>query len=415
MSDTDRDGTPQAVTAVRTSATGPGTAVQTSLFPELVPPYSDVLGLHTTGVLPRQDLARFVADGVIDAAVPITDGQLQPASLDLRLGAVAHRVPASFLPGPSRTVREQIDRLAMHTLDLGQGACLEAGCTYIVPLEESLRLPADFSGIATPKSTTGRLDVFTRLLTDGAAAFEHVAERYTGPLYVEVSPRTFSIVARRGDCLNQLRLRRGRPRPATRFHERIHEQEPLVFGEDAAVIEDAGLLLSVDLRGDAHGEPVAYRAKRHARAPIDLRRIGEYDPATFWEIIPGPLDDGLILRPDEFYIMATKERVRVPRTVSAEMVAYDTAMGEFRVHYAGFFDPGFGDHEPDPAAGLAAGTRAVLEVRSHDTPVLLEDGQRIGRLVYERLTRAPDVLYGRDLASNYARQGVTLAKQFRRG
>ncbi len=406
---------------------------QSSLFPGLIPEWT-----HTTGVIPRQLLTQFIEEGVIEAAVPITDKQIQPASLDLRVGRFAYRVPASFLPGQRRTVREQLDRLTMHTLDLGrdEGACLEAGCTYVVPLEETLRLPSDFSGIATPKSTTGRLDVFTRLLTDYSSSFEKIAERYHGPLYVEVSPRTFSVIVRRGDALNQVRFRRGHPRPAGTYHERMNEIDPLIYtdGNSPAtdLVEGASVVLSVDLHGTTPGAPVAYRAKRHAREPIDLRKIGHYPVKTFWETIPGPLDDGIILRPDEFYIMATKERVRVPASTSAEMVAYDTTMGEFRVHYAGFFDPGFGDHPSTPPTaatpadptngtpatdadpGIPPGTRAVLEVRSHDTPVLLEHGQRIGRMVYERLTHPTDQLYGTALASNYARQGVTLAKQFRR-
>lgn len=384
---------------------------QLGLFPGDEPDYQ-----FSTGVLPIQDLRRLAEDGAIHAEREFTDKQFQPSSLDLRLGDTAYRVPASFLPGQGRTVRHQLDRLAMHTIDLREGGCLEAGCVYVVPVQESLRLRRDFSGLATPKSTTGRLDIFTRLLSDNATSFDRIAAGYRGPLYVEVAPRTFSVIARSGDALNQIRIRRGTPLPADTFHREENARAPLTFHPDGtpAVPEiDRGLVLSVDLLGTTPGHPVAFRAKRFAREAIDLRRIGHYPIRPFWEPIFGPLEDGLILRPDEFYILATRERVRVGRDVGAEMVAYDTSMGEFRIHYAGFFDPGFGDHPRDVERGIEPGTRAVLEVRSHDAPVLLEHGQRVGRLVYERLLRPPRVTYGSQLGSNYAMQGVKLAKQFR--
>lgn len=389
----------------------PGPDAQLGLFPGEEPLYE-----FSTGVLPIQDLRRLAEDGAIHAAVPFTEKQFQPASLDLRLGGTAYRVPASFLPGPDRTVAQQLDRLTIHEVDLTDVGCLEAGCLYVIPLQEGLRLRREHSAVATPKSTTGRLDVFTRLLTDHATSFDRVMPGYRGPLYVEVAPRTFGILAREGDTLNQIRLRRGSPQPADTFHHQENARAPLTFHPDGspAVPEiDRGLVLSVDLLGTRPDAPVAFRAKRFAREAIDLRRIGHYPIAPFWEPIFGPLEDGLILRPDEFYILATRERVRVGREVSAEMVAYDTSMGEFRIHYAGFFDPGFGDHARDPECEIEPGTRAVLEVRSHDAPVLLEHGQRVGRLVYERLLRTPDVTYGAGLQSNYALQEVKLAKQFR--
>ncbi|MCG3134960.1 MAG: Deoxycytidine triphosphate deaminase [Planctomycetes bacterium] len=370
------------------------------------------------GVLPSQAVRELVRSGAVTALSEIGEDQVQPASLDLRLGRRAWRVPASFLPGDGRSVAAELTDFAMYELRLdgdgpGGGAVLETGCVYIVELEESLRLPRGVSAVTTPKSSTGRLDIFTRLIVDGASEFEKVPQRYEGKLYVEVCPRSFSVRVRTGTRLNQLRFRRGAPKASDTALRAAHEAVGLVgagHDDDTVARFKDGLRFSVDLRGKSDGSPVAYRAKRHAREVIDLARIGHYDPAEFWEPVTGPLARGLILYPDEFYILATAEFVRVPPHLSAEMVAYDTNFGEFRVHYAGFFDPGFGWSEGDPASG----TPAVLEVRAHETPFLLEHGQQVGRLVYEYLLGVPDKIYGQGIGSNYAWQGLTLAKQFRR-
>jgi dCTP deaminase len=383
-----------------------------SLFPTsdeklTAPPRS---ARRESGVLPSQDIRELLVQGAVRAATPVDEGQIQPASIDLRLGATAHRIPASFLPGHDRPVRGRLADLSMYAIDLREGAVLEAGCIYLVELQESLRLPRGVSGVATPKSSTGRLDIFTRLLTESAAEFETVPSGYAGPLYLEICPRSFSVIARAGTRLNQLRFRRGDSTASDAALKKAHEAHGLV----AVGAEDPrfhrGLRFSVDLVGRGAGETVVYRAKRHARAVIDLARIGAYEPSDFWEAVTGPLEDGLVLYPDEFYILATVELVRVPPHLSAEMVAYDTNIGEFRVHYAGFFDPGFGWDEGDPAGG----TPAVLEVRAHETPFLLEHGQEVGRLAFEYLLDRPDRIYGTGIGSNYARQGLTLAKQFRR-
>lgn len=362
-----------------------------------------------TGVLPSQDVRELLATGAIRAASPVGEAQIQPASIDLRLGTTAHRIPASFLPGVDRPARSRIADLSMYAVDLKDGAVLEAGCIYLVELQESLRLPRGVSGIATPKSSTGRLDIFTRLLTETASEFETVSSGYAGPLYLEICPRSFSVVARAGLSLNQLRFRRGDSLATDAALRKAHESHGLVAtGADDPRFQ-RGLRFSVDLVGRRPGETIVYRAKRHARSVIDLSKTGGYDAADFWEAVPGPLRDGLVLYPDEFYILATCELVRVPPHLSAEMVAYDTNIGEFRVHYAGFFDPGFGWDEADTAGG----TPAVLEVRAHETPFLLEHGQQVGRLVYEYLLETPDRIYGAGIGSNYAKQGLTLAKQFR--
>lgn len=327
--------------------------------------------------------------GEIRACEPIADEQMQPASMDLRLGATAYRVRASFLPGSRHRVADKLQHFAMHEMDISQGAVLEKGCVYIVPLLESLALAPGTSAIGNPKSSTGRVDVFTRLITDFGCEFDRVREGYRGPLYAEIAPRTFSVLVRRGSSLSQLRLRRG-PAGARAAGSRV-------------------VCLSVDVRGDAHGGLIGYRAKAHAGL-IDIDCKNTYAIADFWEPVATDGDRGLVLDPGEFYILASKETVVIPPDEAAEMVAYDTLVGEFRVHYAGFFDPGFGH----PEAG-GAGARAVLEVRSYEVPFVLEHGQTVGRLVYENLTETPDKLYGGDqMHSSYQRQGLALSKHFRR-
>ncbi len=365
---------------------------------------------HPTGLLPSHALRALVRAGEIAAPAGVGEDQVQPASLDLRLGRVAWRVRASFLPGPDAAVADRIDRFRMHEIDLTRGAVLERGCVYIVPLEERLKLPSRISGVANPKSSIGRLDVFTRLICDRAAEFERIEAGYEGPLYVEISPRAFSVVVRAGSRLNQLRLRRGSPIVGETALRRLQDEVGLVdrtIGRDERLAD--GIPIAVDLAARADGAAVGYKARKHTGL-IDVDRVGAYDPAEFWEkVVPGS-DGGIVLNPDDFYILASKESVTVPPGYAAEMRAYDTFVGEFRVHYAGFFDPGFGHADQG-----GAGTRAVLEVRSHEVPFLLDDGQIVGRLVYERLTGLPDKLYGGAIGSSYQRQGLQLAKQFRAG
>lgn len=376
------------------------------LFPD-----AEILGsaARLRGVLPSQSLRELLSAGVLSAARPIDEDQVQPASIDLRLGPTAYRVPASFLPGRARTVAQVLADAAMYSVDLRDGGVLEVGCVYIVEVQERLRLPKGITALATPKSSTGRLDIFTRLIADGTVEFERVPERYEGRLYVEICPRSFSVRVREGTRLNQLRFRHGDTTASDSTLAKEHLEQRLTGASDDPEFA-GGLRFSVDLRGRTPGDTVVYRARRHPRQVIDLANIGAYEPADFWESVPGPLEDGLILYPDEFYILATVESVRVPPHLSAEMVAYDTNIGEFRVHYAGFFDPGFGWDPKNPGGG----TPAVLEVRAHETAFLLEHGQQVGRLVYEYLLERPDKIYGQGIGSNYAKQTLTLAKQFRR-
>jgi dCTP deaminase len=308
-------------------------------------------------------------------------------------------------------VRTRLDELCLHQMDLHAPTILERGCVYIVPTLEELNLPGDLWAKANPKSTTGRLDVFTRLITDFGDSFDRVPVGYKGRLYLEIVPQTFSIIVSRGARLSQLRFWRGTPLPSDTKLAELHESEGVLYDADdapARAVIAKGLWLSVDLAGSGAAGLVGYRAKPHAPA-VDLARVDYYDPAEFWEPLYAGARRYLILEPDEFYILASRERVSIPPAFAAEMIGYEPALGEFRVHYAGFFDPGFGY-----GLGDLKGTRAVLEVRSHQVPYVLEDGQRVARLVFERLQSPPDRVYGPGIGSSYQQQGLTLSKQFRR-
>ena len=351
-----------------------------------------------SGVLPSQSIRALIQSGAIAADQPYVEGQIQPASLDLRLGNVAYRVRASFLAGKGRTVAERLEEFEMHRIDLTNGAVLEKGCVYVVPLMERVALPEGVTAVANAKSSTGRLDLLTRTITDGGTEFDRISTGYAGPLYAEICPRSFSVLARPGMRLNQIRFRQGQSVLEDVELAALHAAEPLVDGP--AVIGE-GLGFSVDLR-PAKGTLVGYRAKPHAGV-IDLERIGQYDPAEFWEEIH--TDQGrIILDPGAFYILVSREAVSIPPDYAAEMAPFLAMVGEFRVHYAGFFDPGFGHGVP---------ARGVLEVRCHEAPFVLEHGQVVGRLVYERMDARPDTLYGVDIKSNYQGQGLKLSKHFK--
>ena len=366
------------------------------------------------GLLPREKIEVMVRRGMISSP-EIEDAQFQPASLDLRLGSRAYRIRASFLPGKDFSVRERLDALrsADDEINLeGKGAVLERGCVYVIPLIEHLNLPDSISAIANPKSSTGRLDIFTRLITDNSDVFDRVARSYEGPLYAEVSPRSFSVRVRKGSKLNQIRFRRLNSQQLEgsdfglkekELRER-HEKIPLVDGD--LELRRGGLVLRVGLAAEPSDGVIGYKAQKHADIlDVDLTN---YDLADYWVEVRARRDQRLILDPDEFYILASRERLQIPADLAAEMVPIDPAMGEFRVHYAGFFDPGF-----SAGANNRPSARAVLEVRSYEVPFFLEDGQVIGRLVYEKMAEAPQLLYGASAVSNYQGQGLKLSKHFR--
>jgi dCTP deaminase len=351
----------------------------------------------TQGVLPDHALQTMIAAGQIICDAPDAD-QVQPASLDLRLGDVAYRVRASFLAGHGRRVADRIAEFEMHRMDLTEGAVLEKGCVYVVPLREGLALPADVTAVCNAKSSTGRVDCLTRVIADGGTEFDRIPAGYTGPLYAEICPRSFSVKVAPGLRLNQIRFRRGQAVLSDAELAARHAASPLV---DGVPVIDEGLGFSVDLTPTATGI-VGYRAKPHTGV-IDLTQTGTHSIPDFWEEVRS--EDGcIILDPGAFYILVSREAVTIPPDCAAEMSPYLAMVGEFRVHYAGFFDPGFGHGIP---------ARGVLEVRCHEAPFVLEHGQVVGRLVYERMAELPARLYGSGIASNYQGQGLKLSKHFR--
>jgi dCTP deaminase len=363
----------------------------------------------TTGVLPIQAIKNLARTGSLTSVDDIAPDQYQPASLDLRLGDVAYRVSASFLPGPKATVLEKINALDGYAIDLTrpEGAVLERGCVYVIPLQESVALTGSITGFANPKSSTGRLDILSRLIVDKSAAFDQIERNYSGPLFVELAPRTFSIVVRKGSRLNQLRFLRASGIVASSELERRYKEGKLVYPRtDESQIRDGMVSVTIDLQGTGKDSLIGYRAQKHTDR-IDVDKVGAYAATDFWEPIYNRGDRPIILDPNDFYILATREFVSVPPEYAAEMVAYDTTVGELRVHYAGFFDPGFGNGPHGPQS------KAVLEVRSHEVPFMLEHQQTIGWLRYDRMADKPERLYGSQMKSNYQNQGLALAKQFR--
>ena len=383
-------------------------SIDVALFPDLS---TEESASRTTGILPSQEIRELIAGGRILASPSIEEAHIQPASLDLRLGDIAHRVQASFLPGPNNTVESKIKDLRMARLDLTGNTVLEKDCVYIVPLLEELNLPEGISGKANPKSTTGRLDIFTRLITDYGVEFDRVPPGYKGKLYAEIVTRTFTVRVKAGMRLSQLRFVRGNPDTRDGALRKLDIEENLVYMDEDSPVRatlDRGLRITVSLEASEPGEIIAYRAKHNAPV-VELDKINHYPHEPFWETIYQAADNGLILHPGDFYILASRERVRVPAEFAAEMVPFDPSDGEFRIHYAGFFDPGFGYGTRD-----IKGTRAVLEVRAHDVPFLMEHGQLVGRLTYMPLLSRPDKIYGTDIGSSYQQQALTLSKQFRK-
>jgi dCTP deaminase len=362
------------------------------------------------GVLPAQWIEKAISAGIVAAPSrdPIPPRNVQPASLDLRLGAKAYRIRASFLPD-KESVKSKLGDYVLEEFDLTRGHVLEPNCPYLVPLVERLDLPPLVRAKANPKSSTGRLDIFTRVITDRGHVFDEVVPGYHGPLYLEVVSRTFTVRARAGLSLNQLRLLVGRPQ----VHEEEVPRDRILFRDDVTVpgkrvtADASGVYLSLDLEGDEDGI-VGLRAKRNSRL-LDLSLTDHYDPRDFWDPVVREHDaPRVVLEPEEFYLMLSAESVRIPADYAAEMSAY-TSSGELRTHYAGFFDPGFGQ-DPD---GSLRGTRAALEVRAHDVPFVVEQGQQVCRLTFERMLEAPAFLYGQEVGSNYQAQRLTLSKHFR--
>ena len=360
---------------------------------------------RAAGILADHHISALFESGALKSTRPLDADQIQPASLDLRLGAKAYRVRASFMPGPHKTVMDKLEQLKLHEIDLTAGAVLETGCVYVVPLLESLSLSPELAASANPKSSTGRLDIFTRIIADRAQEFDKIPAGYSGPLYIEISPRTFPIVVRQGSRLSQIRFRRGQALISEADLAALHTTDTLV-SDEIPNISGGGVALSIDLVGK-EDRLIGYRGKHHTSV-VDVDQRAAQDLLDFWEPLYDRGAREVVLDPDEFYILVSREAVHVPPLYAAEMTPFDPLVGEFRVHYAGFFDPGFGNAG---AGGL--GSRAVLEVRSHEVPFILEHGQIVGRLVYEHMLARPSALYGADLKSNYQAQGLKLSKHFK--
>lgn len=387
------------------------------------------LDLSTRGILPVQNLRCMHDLGVItsDDAYPMQTDQFQPNSIDLRLGTLAYRVRCSFLP-ENESVDSKLSKLTQHSFSIVDGAVLEPNCTYIIPLLEQLHLPAPdnrnhrasngtltsteaITARTNPKSSTGRLDIFTRVITDYSHRFEEIASGYDGSLYLEVVPKTFSIRVHTGQRLNQLRIRHGFDKLPDEELLETHLRESILFDENGKSLPKGhlkiqdGLFMSVGLQAPEN-HIIGYKAKKN-RDLIDLDKVNHYNILDFWDPIYALKDDTIILEPEAFYIFASKERCRIPAHLAAEMVPYDTGSGELRTHYAGFFDSGFGGDTND------GGAKAVLEVRSHDVPFLIEDGQTFFRMIFERNASTPDFVYGKKIKSNYQGQDLKLGKHFK--
>ena len=354
------------------------------------------------GVLPSQSISKLILKKIIFADREIEKSQIQPASLDLRLGSLAWRIRASFLTGKDKQVADLLDEFKMHQIDIKKGAVLEKGCVYLIPIQEKLNLSAELNAIANAKSSTGRLDLLTRIITDKGTEFDRIPAGYKGQLFVEICPRSFSVLVRPGMRLNQIRFRRGQEILTDDELLELHNTEKLIDGVPKI---DAGLGFSVDLQ-PAKESLVGYQAKPHTGI-IDLDNIKTYKREDFWQEVHTK-NNKIILDPDAFYILVSRESVHIPPGYAAEMAPYLAMVGEFRVHYAGFFDPGFGH-----ANAGGSGSRGVLEVRCHEAPFVLEHGQIVGRLVYEKMSDIPEELYGKNIKSNYQGQGLKLSKHFK--
>ncbi len=372
------------------------------------------LSADAVGVLPGQLLQRAIRAGYLSAGrFTIPEENIQPASLDLRLGERAYRIRCSFLPGKD-TVEAKLKDYTLEELDLrGGGAMLETGRPYLIELKERLDLPSGLRGKANPKSSTGRIDVFTRVITDRSERFDEIAPGYRGALYLEIVPLSFAVRIREDQTLNQLRLSRGRPTLSDQEILEAHGRQPLLYRAGTPVPAEElvladGLFLGLDLRGDEQGR-VGFSARDSAPL-LDLVRPGPTDPGPFWDPVYREDGDRLVLSPKRFYLLMSNEAVSIPPYLAAEMTAYDPTSGELRTHYAGFFDPGFGyDGE-----GRFHGSRAALEVRAHDVPFMIEHGQPVCKLTFERMLEEPEILYGPGIGSSYQQQVETLSRYFRR-
>ena len=368
--------------------------------------------IETGGILPTRWLREAANDDVIfTERYKIPEANFQPATLDLRLGETAHRLRCSFLPDSS-SVMEKLADLGMEEIDLRDGAILERNRPYLIPLIEEMRLPDYIQAKTNPRSSTGRLDIFTRVITDHSHKFDEIASGYQGRLYLEVVSRSFTIKVQTGLSLNQLRLFKGDPRCQPGEVRQLHREQPVVLARGGQIDQlsepgdDNSVNLGVDLIGHPNG--VGYRAKKNSNL-LDLSRRDYYDPGDYWEAVVAEKTNRIVLEPEEFYLLTAAESVRVPPEYAVEMTAFDPSSGELRTHYAGFFDPGFGFGDN----GKLTGVQPVMEVRAHDVPFMIEHGQKVCTLTYEKMLEAPDKLYGPKIGSSYQGAGLVLSGHFK--
>ena len=382
--------------------------------PRLKEMFDRVYEIERSGILSTTWLKHAVSEDIISSEYRIPESNFQPASLDLRLGETAHILQCSFLPSPG-TLNRRLTELSLGRIDIRDGAILERNRPYLIPLLESVRLPVGIHGRTNPKSSTGRLDIFTRVITNSSDRFDDIEEGYEGPMYLEVFSRSFTIKVKTRLSLNQIRLFKGDSQCPRGEVQSIHDDRPIILSQGrqsshlTSISPDNSVGLSVDLgnAGIGRGNRIGYRARENSKL-LDLSKTNNYDPGEFWDPVFPDKDQSLILEPEKFYLLSSSESVSIPPELAAEMTAYDASSGEIRTHYAGFFDPGFGYGED----GRLGGVPPVLEVRAHDVPFMIGPGQKVGTLTFERMLEPPEHWYGPRVGSSYQEPGRVLGKHF---
>ncbi|MBI29421.1 MAG: 2'-deoxycytidine 5'-triphosphate deaminase [Pelagibacteraceae bacterium] len=357
------------------------------------------------GALAYQNYKFLIENNIINSNNRIPDESIQPASIDLRLGNFAYRVSSSFLT-INKTVEDRIKNFIIDKIDISQGHLFKKNQIYIVEVQESLNLDSKLSGKCNPKSSTGRLDILSRVISDYSSEYEVIKPGYKGKIYLEITSKTFNIVFTEGDKLSQLRLRKNNI-VTTNDRELIglHKLSPLLYNKNHKAIKpliNNGLKITAAVFND--DEPIAYKAKKDS-PEIFFNKLRFHNKKDYWVSINKTKKNSLIIEPNEFYILKSKEKIKISRNLAAEMIPYDSEIGEFRAHYAGFFDPGFGNE--------MKGSHAVLEIKTYEVPFAVEDGQIIARLIFEKLAEEPTKIYGEGIKSNYQNQGLALSKHFR--
>ncbi len=350
------------------------------------------------GALVYQDYLKLIKKNYIINET-IDQNQIQPASLDLSLSEECYEIKHSFLSHKT-TVRRKLKDLIIKKINLNKEFIFKKDKTYIVKLNESLNLKNNIFGHCNPKSSTGRLDIFCRTIVDFAEEYEKIPNNYQGEIFLEITSRSFDVAFKKGNCLNQLRLIMGNQYYLSDEQlKKIKTKLKITNFKKNTLKINNGVKISVDL---SNSKTIAYVAKNNTPV-LKFSKIKSHKINDFWKAIKN-IDNSLLIEKNKFYILKSKEKVIIPDNLAGEMIPYDTGIGDFRAHYAGFFDPGF---------GMPNGTYAVLEVKTNEIPFLLEDGQTIARIKYEKLNKNSNIVYGKDIKSNYQNQGLKLSKHFK--